>query len=281
MGRSVGLLLGLQLVVGGCGARRVAELETRGSEISAALADCEASLWASSDALEVCREEGTSLRERVDQQERDLARLRVALDDALEQRARVLVDRGALRGEIDDMKQALELARARKRQAEDRVMAYRSLVERFQDLTGAGTLSVRVVDGRVQIALPDEVLFPSGSAQLTESGRATLLDVAAILQTVPERHFQVEGHTDDRPIRTATHPSNWHLAADRAIQVVQLLAEAGVPESRLSAAAYADNRPVASNDTPEGRGKNRRLAIVVIPDLSGLPGHDELMDPEG
>ena len=97
-----------------------------------------------------------------------------------------------------------------------------------------------------------------------------------VMGSIPDRRFQVEGHTDNVPIKTAQYPSNWELASARAIAVTKALVDASLPADRVSAASYADYRPVSSNDTPEGRAANRRIEIVVVPDLSTLPGFEEL-----
>ena len=93
---------------------------------------------------------------------------------------------------------------------------------------------------------------------------------------VPDKDFQIEGHTDDVPISTKKYPSNWYLASARALGVVEHLIAAGMSPDHISAASYGDERPFASNETPEGKASNRRIEIVVMPDLSGLPGYDEL-----
>ena len=78
------------------------------------------------------------------------------------------------------------------------------------------------------------------------------------------------------PIHTEQFPSNWELASARALNVVRTLQEGGVPVGRLSAASFAENRPVDTNKTKEGKAANRRIEIVVVPDLSLLPGYEEL-----
>jgi chemotaxis protein MotB len=103
-----------------------------------------------------------------------------------------------------------------------------------------------------------------------------LAKVAAVLAGIPDRRYQVEGHTDNVPIKTTRFPSNWYLAAARAIGVVNHMVDSGLPASVVSAAAFGDTFPVASNDDADGRSQNRRIEIVVVPDLSDLPGYDEL-----
>jgi chemotaxis protein MotB len=97
-----------------------------------------------------------------------------------------------------------------------------------------------------------------------------------VLASIPGRDFQVAGHTDNDPIATEKFPSNWDLGAARSITVTRLLVDSGLPADRVSASSYADTVPVVANDTAEGKAANRRIEIVVVPDLSLMPGYDEL-----
>jgi chemotaxis protein MotB len=155
------------------------------------------------------------------------------------------------------------------------VQEFRSLLARFRALIDAGKLKVRIVDGRMVVVLATDVLFGSGSATLSKEGRSAVSEVAQVLASIPRRGFQVEGHTDAVPIATAQFASNWELAAARAITVTRAMVEAGLPATRVSAASYADTRPVASNGA-DGKAQNRRIDITIVPDLSALPGFDEL-----
>jgi len=118
--------------------------------------------------------------------------------------------------------------------------------------------------GLVVSIVTDDVLFDLGSANLRPEGQAVLDGLAPALNNLPNQ-IAVEGHTDNIPIATGQYPSNWELSTARATTVLRYLADVrGLPQNRLSAAGYADQRPTASNDTPEGRAKNRRVEIVVI-----------------
>ena len=174
------------------------------------------------------------------------------------------------------LQRALEAQRNRRDLAEARVASYEDLVERFAEMIDAGTLAVKIVDGRMVVELGTDILFPSGSAQLSKDGADVLVQVANVLGTFDERQFQIEGHTDDDPIHTAQYPSNWHLGSARAITVVNTLVENGMSEGTVSAASFADNRPTAPNATEDGQAQNRRIEIVLLPDLSTLPGFEEL-----
>jgi len=148
---------------------------------------------------------------------------------------------------------------------------YDQLVGRLQDMIDAGQLEVRVEDGRIVLVLPNDVLFESGSAELGDAGRATLTNVAAALSSLTDQRFQVEGHTDNVPISNDRFASNWELSTARAVSVVNLLIEQGVAPENLSAAGFGEFSPHSPNDTDENRAQNRRIKIVLLPDLGNLP----------
>ncbi len=213
---------------------------------------------------------------RGDALDRELATTKDARDALTSEKANLIKDRSRLRASVADMEEALRDLAARKAASEARVTAYKDLVGRFSDLIDAGRLSVKIVDGRMVVEMATDVLFASGRADLSEEGGQALDEVAAVLKELESRRFQVEGHTDNVPIATERFPSNWELASARAIGVVTRLVEGGVPADRVSASSYAEHRPVADNTEAEGKAANRRIEIVVVPDLSLLPGTDEL-----
>lgn len=171
-------------------------------------------------------------------------------------------ERGILKSSLDDLNRRDEAQRKE----------FADLQRRFKKLTDAGTLSIRIIDGRMVVSLNTDILFPSGSANLSKDGLVTLREVAKQLAAIPDRRYQVEGHTDNIPIATEVFPSNWELASARSIRVVKTMVDAGLTPQRISGASFGDTRPVQPNDTPEGRAANRRIAIIVIPDLSAVPG---------
>lgn len=203
----------------------------------------------------------------------ELASANAALRAELSQ---VVKDKSALKASVDEMKLALDELARRKAEADKRIAEYRSLLSRFQSLIDAGKLRVKIVDGRMVVALASDILFSSGSAALSKDGKASVAEVASVLSQIPDRKFQVEGHTDNVPIRTEQFPSNWELASARALTVLKTMVDAGLPADRVSAASFGESKPAASNDTPEGKAQNRRIEIVVVPDLSQLPGFEEL-----
>jgi chemotaxis protein MotB len=177
--------------------------------------------------------------------------------------------------ERDELQRALAEMRAREAEQQKRLQEFTDLTQRFKKLIDAGTLSVRIVDGKMVVSLGSDVLFPSGSAKLSAKGQETITTVGTQLAAIPDKKYQVEGHTDNVPLKSPQY-TNWELASARALSVLKSMIQNGMPADRVSAASFADTAPVAPNDTAENRARNRRIEIVVVPDLSSLPGYEEL-----
>jgi chemotaxis protein MotB len=174
----------------------------------------------------------------------------------------------ALAGQLEA--QAAKLAQE-KSVLEEKSKEYESLATSLDKEIRAGQVRLTELKGKLTVRLAEKVLFASGSATIGKDGRAALSKIAEAFRGVTGRIIRVEGHTDNVPIRTARFPSNWELSAARAIAVVRLLQEDGVDPSLLGAAGYAENQPVASNDTSEGRAENRRIEISLAAPFAGLP----------
>lgn len=190
-------------------------------------------------------------------------------------------DRGKLKASLEDMQKAMEEMRQRQAEQKQRLQEFEDLNKRFKKLTDAGALTVQFIDGKMVVSLGSDVLFPSGSAKLSAAGLSAVKEVTAQLKDIPGKRYQIEGHTDNVPIATAVFPSNWELASARALNVTRTMIEAGMPPERVSAASFGDTSPRQKNDTAEGKAANRRIAIVVVPDLSTLPGYEELNKRSG
>ncbi len=117
----------------------------------------------------------------------------------------------------------------------------------------------------VKVEMNNRILFASGNAHLTERGYPILQELAEVVRNLPN-HIDVEGHTDNRPIRTSIYPSNWELSAARAASVVHLFTRNGVDPKRMSAIGYGQFRPIADNSTAQGRRSNRRVVVVILAD---------------
>jgi chemotaxis protein MotB len=188
----------------------------------------------------------------------------------------MLEEKGTLAKALDDTKARLEELRRAQTAAEARASLFQQFVQKFKAMIDAGQLELATRNGRLVIQLPNDVLFDSGQTAIKPAGRDALVQVAKVLATVPGRSFQVAGHTDDVPIQNSRFSSNWELSTARALEVVKLLIAQGVAPAELSAAGYGEFDPVASNDAPDGRAKNRRIEITLQPNLDELVAAPQL-----
>jgi chemotaxis protein MotB len=154
--------------------------------------------------------------------------------------------------------------------ADKRLLAFKSVADKLRKMIDAGKLEVTTRQGRMVVKLPAEVLFASGSAQLSEAGHAPLKELAAVLKQFPDRRFMVAGHTDNVPIGPSNYKSNWELSTARAVTVTEFLASAGVNPSRLTAAGYSEYDPIKPNASDAGRSENRRIEIVLLPNVNEI-----------
>jgi len=129
-------------------------------------------------------------------------------------------------------------------------------------------IEINVEKGVVYVSISDKLLFNSGRWDVTNRAKDVLGKVATVVKNKPDIEFMVEGHTDSQPISTSVIEDNWDLSVKRATSVVRILQEEfGVPPERMVAAGRSYYVPLASNDTAEGRARNRRTRIVVLPKL--------------
>lgn len=134
-------------------------------------------------------------------------------------------------------------------------------------LKGQEQVQLEQQDEGVKITVGATVLFPSGSSELTEKGKSVLRKVIETLKKRGGVNIVVEGHTDNIPIKgdlAKVYPTNWELSAARSLSVLHYLVDKGIPESRLESRAYGSQRPIASNETDQGRTKNRRIELMIM-----------------
>jgi len=131
------------------------------------------------------------------------------------------------------------------------------------DLIDRELIVVRRHGTWVEVEIRTDILFPSGIATLSPPAEQVLNQLAETLEPFPNS-IRVEGHTDNRPINRGAFPSNWELSSARAASVVHLFTRAGMDPARLAVVGLGENRPVQSNDTPEGRNANRRVVLVIL-----------------
>lgn len=188
------------------------------------------------------------------------------------------VDVDNLTQSLEQEKLAVEEYRKRAEQLEAVRKRFELLRDKLQQLTSLG-LKVEVRDNRMLIQLPGDVLFDSGSDKLKPRGKEILTAVANVVRgdaDLSKREFQIAGHTDSKPLKGGPFKDNWGLSAMRARSVLTFLTTpeaeggGGLDPKNWSAAGYADTDPVANNDTDEGREKNRRVELVVMPNMEEM-----------
>lgn len=150
-----------------------------------------------------------------------------------------------------------------KKEREQMTGIARDLLAAMAPLIDQGKVKVTQTDRGVSVEINASVLFAPADAKLSTQSEKTLRAVAEVLTKV-DNSIQVEGHTDNMPIRNPIYPSNWELSAVRASSVVRLFVDAGIDEKRLLAVGHGANQPVDSNDTADGRLRNRRVQLMIL-----------------
>jgi len=142
--------------------------------------------------------------------------------------------------------------------------AIKAKLDKFAADNGIQSTLVTTIEERgLVVSIQETLLFESGSADITARARDILEKISTVLAVAPNQ-IKVEGHTDNLPINTAKFPSNWELSVIRSTNVVHILQHDGISPDRLSAAGYGEFRPISSNDTDAGRGKNRRIDLIIL-----------------
>jgi chemotaxis protein MotB len=187
---------------------------------------------------------------------------------------------GEVAKNLDATKDELAQLRVQKAEADKRMAAIEDIQKQFAKMIDTGQLRVASRHGELVVSLPSEVLFPSGSAVLSKTGEYAVVEVAAVLKRFPDRRFLVVGHTDNQDISkpkageaaVACAPKdNWELSTERALTVTRVMVTAGMDQKNLIPAGVGEHDPIAPNGTAEGRQKNRRIEIVLLPAISELP----------
>lgn len=258
------LLVGLAGLAGGCGIpqeqwdkklRENADLQTR-------IGNLEKQKRKLEDEIEGLKKEKSGLQRTIDSLKENMGQMGKDKADLLERMAK-------LNATIGDLERA-------KAAADKRTKAFRDLLAKFKAMMDAGKLQVEVRNGLMLVKLPDNILFDPGKAELKKEGQEAIAQVTGILNSIEGRKFQVAGHTDNVPTgKNSRYKSNWELSSQRALTVLDLMVKEGMDVRRLSAAGYADVLPVSANDSDDGRRQNRRIEIVLQPNIEDLPGIDE------
>ena len=166
----------------------------------------------------------------------------------------------------EELDQFKTLARLKEGEA-NQLRRARQLLDK--DLTVSADVSVGFDERGLVTRVVDRVLFDSGKAKLRFGAGGVLDRIARVLSEVPDQPIGVEGHTDNIPIKVSGWASNEELSLARARAIADHLIKRGVAQARFSTIGYGQSRPIISNNTPEGRNKNRRVEIIILPQASG------------
>jgi chemotaxis protein MotB len=194
---------------------------------------------------------------------------------------KILADRGTLSKALDDAKARLDELRKAQAAAEARTLLFKDFAQRFKPLIDAGQVRIETRRGQLVMDVTGDLLFEAGRAEVRSAGRGALMEIARALQTASgatpgatlaaSRRFLVTDHVDDEPLKSKRFKSLWELTAARAVAAVEYLVSLGVTGASLTPAGAGSGDPLAANDSPADRAKNRRLEIAL------LPGADEAL----
>jgi len=240
---------------------------TQRGDHESALEELKEKRWAAAE----CRRELGELEPKVEELTARAASCQTEKAGSEDKARQVEAMMASMEANLQATREELEDLRKQRAEAEKRAAAFKELTGKFQKMIDAGEIEVKFRNGSMLVAMPAEVLFPSGSADLSDAGKLAVLQVGAILKQIPGRRFMVVGHTDNLPLKGSTYKDNWQLSTARAVTVTQLLVGAGFSPKDLIAAGHGEHDPVASNKTKQGRSKNRRIEILLLPDMDELP----------
>lgn len=226
------------------------------------------------------RAELAEAKKRVGDLTKQLQEMGLNLDELTAQLQQTGTEKAELSARLDQLRKALEEYKQRAAQLERIKERFELLRNKLQKLTNLG-LKVEIRRNRMVIRLPGDVLFASGRANLKDEGVKVLDAVAEVIRNdkqLAQRYFQVAGHTDNKPLKGGAFKDNWGLSAMRAREVLMYLIAptdakgggGGLDPNKLHAAGYADTDPVAANADDQGRQQNRRVELVLMPDVEEM-----------
>jgi chemotaxis protein MotB len=247
------------LLLSGCVMQSTYDLKAKEAD---ALAAKSANLEAHVKDLAVASD---SLQRDKDGLQAEKSKLLKEIDALQKDKEAALKDRETLAAKASELSQKAEKAE----QLEKATQTYEDLTKKLEKEIQEGQVKITEMKNRLTMTMVDKIIFPSGSAEISKAGKKVLDKVVSILKDIKDKRIQVEGHTDNVRIVSELknrYPTNWELSTARATEVVRYLQEqGGIDPALLSATGYGEFQPVAPNDTDEGKHKNRRIEIVLLP----------------
>jgi chemotaxis protein MotB len=222
----------------------------------------------SQGAYDVKAREAENLTAQIDSLQAQMLTLTSEIDALKREKEAAQREQETLHATVNDLSQKAEKAE----QLEKATKTYEDLQQKLEKEIQDGQVMITEMKNRLTMTMVDKIIFPSGSTEISKEGKKVLDKVVSILKEVQDKRIQVEGHTDNVRIVSSLkkrYPTNWELSTARATEVVRYLQEAGgLNPQMLSATGFAEYQPVAANDTDDGKHKNRRIEIVLLPLLN-------------
>ncbi len=245
-------------------------LESQKKATSEQLTDREAKLKQCLDVGQGCQREKQALQEELTSTKKALDACTTNRGQGAKELASCQIERDKLQTDSRGKDAALRQAQENYKVLQDKLAKVEASIgqvrQRLQKLVDSGKLRVVLKNGFLVIEMQSDILFDTGKADLKAAAKPVLQELAAVLQTMADRRFQVAGHTDN----TGTAQLNWRLSVQRALAVVEELVADGVQPASLSAGGYGPYVPVAANDSDDNKQRNRRVEFLLLPDLSDL-----------
>ncbi len=248
-------------------ASKIRELEQHAEIMKMNSSDREKALIDEAKRIEEhCRDELDRMRKQIsDEREASLRKYESSSDDCAKRTADLQARISDLTDEISDLR---KLTASQKQELARMSTQAQELEKQLEDEIRKGDIKIRRFHDRLIININDKILFKSGSAALKPEVSVSLEKIAKVLNNYPENRIQVEGHTDNVPIRGGEFRDNWQLSSERALAVLAyLLREKKLNPERFSAVGYGEHNPIVPNTTPDNRALNRRVDITVAPML--------------
>ncbi len=189
------------------------------------------------------------------------------LDTCVASKARLERSLNKTRSQIAKLRKGMTSEEAARRAAQQHAKTYGDIVAQLARAFGVGKVAVTDRGGLLVVQIPNTILFDFGKADLNHQGEATVARLAPVLERVHNMTFLVAGNTDNVPVskKSRTFHSNWELSAERSLAVLNILVKDGVSPYEVAATGFGEFLPVASNDSEQGRAKNRRTEIILMP----------------
>jgi chemotaxis protein MotB len=214
--------------------------------------------------LTPARNEAKATGDKLRTCEDDLGKTAARQKDEADQLAKMQTNLSATKDELTAL-------RAQRVETEKRMAAIADIQAQFAKMIDTGELKVAARRGGLVVELPSEVLFPSGSAELSDPGKMKVHEVGFVLKRFPDRRFLVVGHTDNVPLKSTTMADNWALSTARALTVTRELVKAGMKPTALVPAGAGEHDPLVPNSSSGDRQRNRRIEIQLLPQITELP----------